>query len=332
MGTRITLSHDDYTVGWICALPVETAAAKLMLDEIHTPLPRMPMDQNSYILGSIGKHNVVITSLPSGAYGSTSATTVAMQLLSSFHGVRIGLMVGIGGGVPSSNADIRLGDIVVSQPSDTFGGVIQYDLGKALSGSQFNRTGMLNRPPNVLLTALATLQAHHYTEDSRVIEFVSNIQTRITSHKARQFARPAQEDCLFQADYDHVASDTCMNCDRSKLLSRPPREHDERVIHYGLIGSANQVVKDGKRRDQLARDLGVYCVEMEAAGLMNDFPCLVIRGICDYADSHKNKEWQGYAAAVAAAYAKELLLIAPVDQGNSTPTVQDTLADSGKGL
>lgn len=290
------------------------------------------MDQNTYILGSIGEHNIVIASLPSGAYGNTSATMVAMQLLSSFRAVRIGLMVGIGGGVPSSNADIRLGDIVVSQPSDTYGGVIQYDLGKALSGGQFKRTGMLNRPPNVLLTALSTLQAHHFTEDSQVVEFFSNTQTKIAPHKARQFARPMQEDCLFQAEYDHIASDTCINCDRSKLFPRPPRDHQEPVIHYGLIGSANQVVKDGRRRDQLARDLGVYCVEMEAAGLMNDFPCLVIRGICDYADSHKNKEWQGYAAVVAAAYAKELLLVVPVDQVKSTPTARGVLADSGERL
>lgn len=76
MGPRIPLSYDDYTVGWIYVLPVETTAAKLILDKIHTPLPRLPMDQNTNILGSIGKHNVVITSLPSGAYGSTSATTI----------------------------------------------------------------------------------------------------------------------------------------------------------------------------------------------------------------------------------------------------------------
>jgi nucleoside phosphorylase len=238
--------------------------------------------------------------------------------------------VGIGGGVPSSDADIRLGDIVVSQPEGISGGVIQYDLGKALSGGQFKRTGMLNRPPKVLLTALATLQAIHFTEDSRVIEFVSNIEGNLAPHKAKQFTRPTQEDCLFQAEYDHVASDSCMNCDRSKLFPRSLREHQEPVVHYGLIGSANQVVKDGRQRDQLARDLGVYCLEMEAAGLMNDFPCLVIRGICDYADSHKNKEWQGYAAAVAAAYAKELLSVVPVDQIHSTPTARDTLADSGE--
>jgi nucleoside phosphorylase len=139
-----------------------------------------------------------------------------MQLLSSFHTIRFGFMVGIGGGVPSSSADIRLGDIVVSQPTETSGGLIQYDSGKALSGGQFKRTGMLNRPPKVLLTALATLQAHHLTEDSQSVGFISNLQAKLSPHKATKFTRPTQEDCLFQAEYKHVASDTCINCDRSE--------------------------------------------------------------------------------------------------------------------
>lgn len=331
MAARTPLSHDDYTVGWICALPLEMAAAKLMLDAIHPSLPLPSTDQNTYILGNIGEHNIVIACLPSGAYGTISAATVAMQLLFSFHSIRFGLMVGIGGGVPSSHADIRLGDVVVSQPADTSGGVIQYDLGRALSGGQFQRTGMLNRPPKILLTALATLQAHHLTEDSRILEFISNIQVK-TPRRAANFARPSQEDCLYQADYEHGASNTCINCDQSKLILRPSRGHEEPVIHYGLITSANQVVKDSKHQDQLAQSLGVYCVEMEAAGLMADFPCLVIRGICDYADSHKNKEWQGYAAAVAAAYAKELLLVVPINQIDDTPTAQETLAHAGEML
>ncbi|KAL2820650.1 hypothetical protein BJX63DRAFT_418288 [Aspergillus granulosus] len=330
MEASVPLSHDDYTVGWICALPVETAAAKLMLDKIHPSLPYLPGDQNTYILGSIGDHNIVIAGLPSGAYGTTSAAIVGTQLLSSFPAIRFGFMVGIGGGVPSRETDIRLGDIVVSQPTDTFGGVVQYDLGKALSGGQFERTGMLNRPPKVLLTALTTLQAHHFTEDSQVVEFISSIQAKIAPHKARQFARPMQEDCLFHAEYDHVGSNTCTNCDRTKLVPRPTREHEEPIIHYGLIGSANQVVKDGRRRDQLAQDLGVSCVEMEAAGLINDFPCLVIRGICDYADSHKNKEWQGYAAAAAAAYAKELLHHIPANEVETEKRILDTLSDIRK--
>lgn len=238
--------------------------------------------------------------------------------------------------MPSENADIRLGDIVVSQPGDTSGGVIQFDLGKALHGSRFQRVGMLNRPPKVLLTALATLQAHHLTEDSQVNHFLSDLYKKTSPRRAANFARPAQEDRLYQADYGHaeLESPTCANCDHSRLVSRPPREYEEPVIHYGLIASGNQVVKDGKLRDQLAQDLGVCCVEMEAAGLMNDFPCMVIRGICDYADSHKNKAWQGYAAAVAAAYAKELLLMVPINQaGNlNTSAAQSTAEIPGRSL
>ncbi|KAJ5773565.1 hypothetical protein N7457_008461 [Penicillium paradoxum] len=323
------LSTPLLLVGWICALSLEMAAAKLMLDAIHPSLPHPPTDRNTYILGNIGEHNIVVVCLPAGTYGIVPAATGAMQLLSSFHSIRFGLMVGIGGGVPSEKADIRLGDIVVSQPANTSGGVIQYDLGKALSGGQFQRTGMLDRPPKVLLTALATLKAHHLTQDSRVLEFVSDVRAKMPSRKAANFARPSKEDLLFKTEYEHGASDTCINCDRSKVTARASRDYEEPEIHYGLIASANKVVKDSKLRDQLAQDLDVYCVEMEAAGLMNDFPCLVIRGICDYADSHKNKEWQGYAAAVAAAYAKELVLVVPVDQIKTTPTARDTLTDSG---
>ncbi|KAJ6006071.1 hypothetical protein N7451_004015 [Penicillium sp. IBT 35674x] len=145
MAAKATLSHDDYTVGWICALPLEMAAAKLMLDTIHPRLPSPSTDQNNYILGNIEEHNIVIACLPGGTYGVVPAATVAMQLLSTFNSIRFGLLVGIGGGVPSSNIDIRLGDIVVSQPRDTSGGVIQYDLGKDLT-DRFQRTGMLDRP------------------------------------------------------------------------------------------------------------------------------------------------------------------------------------------
>lgn len=329
MESKAHLSYNDYTVGWICALSVEIEAAMLMLDECHPSLPSLPNDQNTYVFGRIGKHNVVIASSPSGAYGTDSATIVAVQLLSSFQAIRFGLMVGIGGGVPSKNVDIRLGDIVVSKPTDTFGGVIQYDIGKKSSGVQIERTGMLHRPPRILLTALVTLQVHHLRKGSRVGEFISNLQ--MTPRQMRFFTRPTQDDCLFQAEYDHRTDGTCINCDQSKLLPRTPRESKEPVTHYGLIGSTNKIVRDGRVRDRLAKDLGICCVDMELAGLMNHFPGLVIRGICDYSDSHKSKEWQAYAALVAAAYAKELLLIVPDDQVHSTPTARLTLADAAEG-
>jgi len=92
-------------------------------------------------------------------------------------------------------------------------------------------------------------------------------------------------------------------------------------LHFGTIASRNQVIKDGETRDRLSAELGgILCFEMEAAGLMNDFPCLVIRGICDYPDSHKNKIWQPYAAA--AARAKELLSAIPPHQVVNTPSTE----------
>ena len=138
-------SYDDYTVAWICALPVEMAAARLMVDEIHDDLPVPSYDQNVYTLGRTGKHGIVIACLPNGEYGIASATAVPTQPLATFHSIRFGLMVGIGGGIPNSNADIRLGDVVVGKPIGTHGGVVQYDYGKALNGGRFERTGMLNQ-------------------------------------------------------------------------------------------------------------------------------------------------------------------------------------------
>ena len=131
MATARSLHHHDYTVGWVCALPLEMAAAKAMLDEIHPGLPTSPNDQNTYVLGKIHAHNVVIACLPSGVYGTASAATVASQMLFSFQSIRFGLMVGIGGGAPTKEFDIRLGDMVVSKPTGCFGGVVQYDFGKA---------------------------------------------------------------------------------------------------------------------------------------------------------------------------------------------------------
>jgi nucleoside phosphorylase len=87
-------------------------------------------------------------------------------------------------------------------------------------------------------------------------------------------------------------------------------------------------MKDALTRDALAAKKAVLCFEMEAAGLMNHFPCLVIRGICDYSDSHKNKEWQGFAAMMAAAYAKDLLRQIPPNKVEAEKPISEVLSSS----
>jgi nucleoside phosphorylase len=101
---------------------------------------------------------------------------------------------------------------------------------------------------------------------------------------------------------------------------RKQRKNSNPVVHYGVIASGNMVVKDAAVRDRLRDDFNALCVEMEAAGLMNEFPCLVIRGVCDYADLHKNDAWHPYAAMTAAAYAKEFLqYISPAQASQEQP-------------
>ncbi|CAI7569589.1 unnamed protein product [Penicillium manginii] len=305
-----SLSHDDYTVAIICALPVEMAAVQAMLESRHSPLPTPPSDHNAYSLGRIGAHNIVIACLPAGVYGTTSAAIVASSLLFTFPSIRFGLMVGIGGGVPSNVVDIRLGDFVVSKPTASFGGVIQFDYGKTVTSGSFHRTGLLNKPPQILLTAMSRLQADHLSSGSSLSDELSSV-----ADKNHIFAYPGRDvDRLFHADYEHAGGVTCEECDAKHLLARVPRPGNLPNIHYGLIASGNQVIKHAGTRDRLARELGVLCVEMEAAGMMDQFPCLVIRGICDYSDSHKQKAWQPYAAATAAAYAKEILKMVPGKQ------------------
>ncbi|KAF2181465.1 purine and uridine phosphorylase [Zopfia rhizophila CBS 207.26] len=307
--------NNNYTVGWICAITTELVAAQAFLDEKHEgPEYVSPNDDNDYTLGKIGKHNVVIAVLPDGEYGIASAASVAKDMLHSFPNIRLGLMVGIGGGAPSKKHDIRLGDIVVSDPYDGNGGVFQYDFGKTIQDRSFRTTGFLNQPPRVLRTAVNGLKAQ-YKADGHQLENAINGILKKKPRLRKEYNRPGlRTDRLYQSGVVHPPNDgvscavTCGD-DPSTLVSRHERteEEDNPAIHYGLIASANQLMKDALVRDKLAAEKNVLCFEMEAAGLMNNFPCLVIRGICDYSDSHKNKEWQGYAAMAAAAYAKDLL-------------------------
>ncbi|KAJ5973626.1 purine and uridine phosphorylase [Penicillium waksmanii] len=312
-------THDDYTVAWICALPIEMAAAKAMLEEVHTDLPIHPSDTNQYILGRIGPHNIVLACLPHNVYGTTSAAVVATHILYAFRRIRIGLMVGIGGGVPSKKIDMRLGDVVVSSPTGHFGGVIQHDLGRNI-GNRIQMTGSLNKPPPALLAAIARLRTEHLIADNKITHHIDKMLEKNPSMRSSYACLDSEQDQLFEAEYDHFGSAaTCEACDPERKIERPPRSTSCPKIHYGLIASGNQVIRHGMTRDRLAEEFDVLCFEMEAAGLMDNFPCLVIRGICDYADSHKNKVWQGYAAATAAGYAKDLLSVVSVAQVYSTP-------------
>jgi hypothetical protein len=236
----LSMKHEDYTVGWICALPAELAAAVGMLDERHSTLPSRQQDNNTYTFGRIGDHNVAIACLPAGVTGTISVARVATQILSTFTKLRFGLMVGIGGGVPSKVHDIRLEDVVVSQLMGIFGGVIQYGFGKTIQEGTFTRTGSLNKPPELLLTALTNFKAKHMMEGQALTKHLLEMTERYPI-MAAQFANPGTlHDSLYEADHDHPKElATCSQCDKGRLRDREPRIFEDPVVHYGLIASGD---------------------------------------------------------------------------------------------
>ncbi|KAF5699653.1 vegetatible incompatibility het-e-1 [Fusarium mundagurra] len=294
---RSPACYERYTIAWICALPKELAAAQAVLDEVHELLPKQKNDTNSYILGSIACHNIVIACLPIDGYGTNNAANVLTHLTRTFTSISLSLMVGIGGGVPCQNYDIRLGDIVIGTQ------VVQHDLMKIGTSGQNQHTAVPRTLSHLVSKALSVVKATHQPHSSRI--------PLILQEKFRElpnYARPTTADRLFSAAYQHNSqASSCAECSPSALIHRSKRSSNDPYIHYGTIASGNQVIKDSTVRDILAKKLNAICFEMEAAGLPDIGPCLSVRGICDYSDSHKSKEWQEYAAATAAAFAREFV-------------------------
>ncbi|KAL9094338.1 MAG: hypothetical protein Q9165_003479 [Trypethelium subeluteriae] len=244
------------TVGWICAVSTEYVATQAFLDERHEgPEYVAPHDNNDYTLGRMKKHNVVIAVLPGGEYGTDTAASVARDMLHSFPNVRIGLMVGIGGGVPSQKHDIRLGDVVVSSTHRDYGGVFQYDFGKLVQEQSFQCTRTLNQSPTVLRTAVSGLKAQYETDGHQINNIINDI-LEDKKRLQRKYKRPdPSTDKLYRSWTIHPPGDgtDCIKLcgdDPSSLIHRHERmEEDNPAVHYGLIASANQLMKDASTRD-----------------------------------------------------------------------------------
>lgn len=322
--------RNKYTVGWICAIETELTAARMFLDEEYQNASgQLPLhDGNSYTLGRIAAHDVVIGLLPMWQYGTNNAAIVTSNMIRSFPNLRFCLMVGIGGGAPTPEHDIRLGDIVVSVPDYGTTAVIQYDYGIALQGRPFEQTGTLNLPPNSLLSAIARLKSDFAIRGQFLSQEVSSVCQKLPRGPRKRFEQPdSSTDRLYRSDFIHASKGCCMeeaDQTQNSLIARPPRDEDnEPVIHYGVVASGNALMKDAAVRDRLAAERGILCFEMEAAGMMNQLATLVIRGICDYSDSHKSQAWQGFAAMAAACYAKKLLSIIPATEVQAQQRLSD---------
>jgi len=305
-------SRHDFHIAILCALPLEADAIDAVFDfhwdDDGLSFDKTPGDPNAYVTGVIGRHNVVLAHMP--GMGVASAASVASACKTSFPNIRLGLVVGIYGVVPGSGDEERvLGDIIVSE------GVVQYDFGRQMDGHFERKSTLLDslgRPPADIRALLAKVRGLRGREQlkKRTASHLSVLQQR---PRLRAAYPGKAHDRLFKPDYMH--QDNEKTCDelgydghfmtRQRLL--PHLADPSPMVHFGLIASGNSVMKSGRDRDKVAMKEDVIAFEMEGAGAWDSFPCVVLKGACDYADSHKNKLWQRYATAAAAACTKGFL-------------------------
>ncbi|KAJ5735753.1 uncharacterized protein N7483_000878 [Penicillium malachiteum] len=291
-----TISQIDYLIGWICILPSEYNEAIKMFDEIYdsSNIVQGHNDKNSYDVGRIGNHLVVMNCPAAGTYGQIRAAKIASDMKSTFPAIRFMLLVGIGGGSPYKQ-DVRLGDVVLGTK------VVPYTQGRQ-GDRGFLITGSTKTPPPILQTAITRL-------GSRLVQGL-DLQKAIEDLGSQTIPRPTKDN-LYRKDYVHGSGCDCLKVEAeafASISSRHAREKKNRVqMHQGVVGSGDQVMKNVDHRDQYAGWLDIICYEMEAIGVMETTSCLTVRGISDYSDGHKNDEWHPYASLSAAVCAKELL-------------------------
>lgn len=326
-------SRNHFAIAIVCALPLEAEAVEILFDETYDRLGRhygkQQGDANAYINGRIGKHDVVLCYMPD--IGKGSAASVASSLRVSYTGIELALVVGICGGTPqpSESQDIFLGDVIISDS------VIEYDFGRQYPGGFQRKTGIkdtLGRPSREIRTLLNGLR----TENSRIeLHNQGEQYVRVLQQRGAKWSRPKVNDVLFRASHLHKHSDntslsmcSCfrddsldeiceealetdcdgLGCDKGQHIRR--REILEAIptsIHIGPVVSADTVMKSGQHRDEIVRKEKAIGFEMEGAGVWDNVSCIIIKGVCDYADSHKNKLWQPYAAATGASVMKAFL-------------------------
>jgi nucleoside phosphorylase len=319
MASSKQLSCIDYHVAWICPVAdVELLPARLMLDEEHPAPPYdTHYDDNTYICGSISSHTVVVATCTQGESGNVNAGRLTGSLFRTFPNIRMAVLVGIGGAIPRLEVsedpleNIHLGDVVVGWPGDGKPACVYHDRGRSKGDGHFELVGTIGNPDWRLTNALSVLASDIEIGKTRFDDQLARLQR---STKKRKFEHPGLEhDRLFKATYRHVGDhrSRCVGCDLTELVQRPQRTEDDKdtlIFHRGRIATGNAVIRDGKLRDEIgARCDGALCIEMEAAGVDANRQCLVIRGISDYADSHKSDLWRSYAAGKAAAFTRALL-------------------------
>lgn len=329
--------REDFQIAIICALPLEYDAIYLLFDRFwddDESYGRACGDTNIYTTGRMGRFDVVLALLPN--VGTVAAAGAAASFRSSYPNLELAFLVGICSGVPTiSKNEIHLGDVVISNSA------VQYDLGKQYH-QQFvvkdTVNDSLGRPNKNIRSLVASFTTDYIREQlqKKACFYLQHLENAAAKGRQQEnYQYPGiEQDKLFIAAYQHkhrneqpcnfcnnqtngfceqAAKASCAElcCDETNLVKRTDLElrgsGGDPEIFVGRIASGNSVIKSGEHRDKIAQEQGVIALEMEGAGLWDEIPCIIVKGVSDYADSHKNDLWQRYAAATAASVLKAVL-------------------------
>lgn len=295
-----------YSIAWLAPLEIEAKAAIHLLDRKHEGgFPMRRGDDYVFQAGEMCGHNVIIATFPAGQeYGTCSAAAMAAQIKQFFPNLWFGLLVGVAAGLPNLSVnpplDIRLGDVLVGLSTKDSAGLIAYELGKEteVGGFELLRFGrVLAETETVVRAAIGSIKLKAPKDADVIIPNYKTLSDK--QHGTGTFKDPGQDQDILYDERDDGSE---------RVVRRAIRPSEKRTrVWYGSIGSGDKLIKNARKRNELRDKYNVIGLEMEAAGTMNRIPVGVIRGVCDYGDRHKNKEWQPYAAAMAAAYAKAVL-------------------------
>ncbi|KAJ4854324.1 uncharacterized protein T069G_11303 [Trichoderma breve] len=281
--------REDFHVAIICTLPLEYDAVSLVFDQFWDEdgdsYGRAHGDTNTYTTGQIGKHNVVLVLLPNMGTGAD---------------------------------EILLGDVVISKT------VIQHTLGRQYPNKFVAKDTVydsLGRPNKDVRTLIASFETERRRRQLRqkAGQYLRDLQSAAIKERHRcSYRYPGVgEDKLFAASYRHKhrASQKCKCTQETNGLCEEAAQalcstlmcDEGQLIFVGCVASGDTVMKSGEHRDRIAGQRDIMAFEMEGAGIWDEVSCVIVKGVCDYADSHKNKVWQPFAAATAASVMKAML-------------------------
>ncbi|KAF5722923.1 MTA SAH nucleosidase [Fusarium mundagurra] len=290
----------DFSVALVCALSLEFDAVCMVVDEFWDEdgdqFGKAEGDRNMYVTGRIDKHNVVIVLLGKGKVNSATAVT---SLRTSYPNICLTILVGICGAVPSiRERHIGLGDVVIS---DT---IVRYDFGHQ-TDHEFVRkktchSDVVPKEIHNLLESLQTVLGKRRLMKGSVTDFEELKETAARLGQHGRYERP--EESIISASGPMSQSLALRGQEVDQAIDiQPP------TIHFGPMASGDTVMVSAEHRDRIAAAENIIAFEMEGAGIWQELPCIIVKGVSDFADCEKTKEWQDYAAAMAAAISKTIL-------------------------